>query len=198
MKRTMNIQLTEDIRGALSAYYPISKETAKELSNHTDKRHVEVGHFVEKESQIVQSEFVVLEGIIRSFTIDSKGNDISTDFFQAGKAITPTLMRSLNDKAFYSLQVISKTATLLEFNKKGMFEGMGQFEDLQMFGYQAMMVSASHQAEKEVVMLRCNGREKLNWFRAQFPELEGEIPHYYIASYLGMTPTSLSRLRGKK
>jgi len=33
-------------------------------------------------------------------------------------------MRSLNGAAFYNLQVISKKATLLVFNKKGMFEEM--------------------------------------------------------------------------
>jgi CRP-like cAMP-binding protein len=194
----MNTSLVEDIRKALSAYFPISREAAKQLSNHTEKRHLPFGHMVENENQVVQFEFIVLSGIIRSFTVDSKGNDISTHFYREGKAITPTLMRSLDDKAFFSLQVISPKATLLAFNKKGMFEDMDHFEDLEMFGYRAMMVSAAHQAEKEVVMLKCDGREKLNWFREQFPGLENEIPHYHIASYLGITPTSLSRLRGKK
>ena len=192
----MGNKLSEDIRNALSPYYPISKETANALVKHTQKRELEAGEIIEKENCLVKSEMVILEGTVRSFIHDSEGNEITTNFFQKGKAITPTLMRTLDDTAFYSLQAITDTI-LLEFDKAGMFQDMDHFKDLEMFGYRVMMVDASHRAEKEVVMLKCSGKEKLEWFRKNYPNFENEIPHYYIASFLGMTPTSLSRLRSK-
>jgi len=68
-------------------------------------------------------------------------------------------------------------------------------KDLETFGFKVMMQDAYKRAEREKILLTASGIEKLEWFRKSYPNLENEIPHYYIASFLGMTPTSLSRLR---
>ncbi len=49
------------------------------------------------------------------------------------------------------------------------------------------------QRELEIVMLDAGERYQL--FQQQFPTLEQLIPQYHIASYLGITPTQLSRIR---
>lgn len=51
------------------------------------------------------------------------------------------------------------------------------------------------QREVELVML--NADERYLIFQREFPELEQLIPQYHIASYLGVTPTQLSRIRRK-
>ncbi|MEM7563551.1 MAG: Crp/Fnr family transcriptional regulator, partial [Pseudomonadota bacterium] len=43
-----------------------------------------------------------------------------------------------------------------------------------------------------------NPENRLQTFMEQNPELFELIPHHYIASYLGITPVSLSRLRNKE
>jgi CRP-like cAMP-binding protein len=188
-------ELPDRVRNALSVYYPISSKTATALSRHTRIQHFEHGDHLEKENQVVHAEWVVLSGILRTYVTDNNGIEYTTNFFQAGRAITPSLTRSLDDRAFHSLQVISPSASLLFFDKKGMAEGMDEFKDLEIFGYRVMMMDAFQRAEKEVVMMKSSGKEKLSWLRKHFPNLENEVPHYFIASYLGMTPTSLSRLR---
>ena len=51
------------------------------------------------------------------------------------------------------------------------------------------------QREIEIVLLDANKRYQI--FRSAFPQLEQQIPQYHIASYLGITPTQLSRIRRK-
>ncbi|MDH5599450.1 MAG: Crp/Fnr family transcriptional regulator, partial [Cyclobacteriaceae bacterium] len=48
--------------------------------------------------------------------------------------------------------------------------------------------------EIEIVML--SAAERYELFKKKFPELEKSIPQYHIASYLGISPTQLSRIRG--
>jgi hypothetical protein len=79
-----------------------------------------------------------------------------------------------------------------------MFEHMQNYEDLEQFGPKVMMIDAMQRIERELILLKSTGKEKLDWFRKRFPNLENSIQHYHIASYLGMTSTSLSRIRGKK
>ncbi len=190
--------ITEQIKKALGRYAPISYKTALALSAHTKIKSFSEGDLIERENKKVYSEYVLLEGILRSFIIDNNGNDITINFFRDSDAVTPILMRSLNDIAFYNLEVLSKSATVLEFNSEAMFEHMDGFDDLQQFGFRVMMTVAMQGAEREVVLLKSSGKEKLEWFRERFPNLENEIPHYHISSFLGMTPTSLSRLRSEK
>jgi CRP-like cAMP-binding protein len=49
------------------------------------------------------------------------------------------------------------------------------------------------QREIEIVLLDADKRYQI--FQRNFPQLEQQIPQYHIASYLGITPTQLSRIR---
>lgn len=51
------------------------------------------------------------------------------------------------------------------------------------------------QREIDIVLLDADKRYLL--FQKEFPGLENMIPQYHIASYLGITPTQLSRIRKK-
>jgi len=51
------------------------------------------------------------------------------------------------------------------------------------------------QREIEIVLLDADERYRI--FQRDFPTLENLIPQYHIASYLGVTPTQLSRIRKK-
>ncbi|MGC9352945.1 MAG: Crp/Fnr family transcriptional regulator [Mariniphaga sp.] len=51
------------------------------------------------------------------------------------------------------------------------------------------------QREIEIVLLDADKRYQI--FQKDFPQLEQQIPQYHIASYLGITPTQLSRIRKK-
>ena len=52
------------------------------------------------------------------------------------------------------------------------------------------------QREIELVLLNASQRYRL--FQQEYPGLENRIPQYHIASYLGISPTQLSRIRAKK
>ena len=52
--------------------------------------------------------------------------------------------------------------------------------------------------QREWQLLTSSARERYEIFIAQYPELVPRVPQYDIASYLGISPVSLSRLVGKK
>ena len=49
--------------------------------------------------------------------------------------------------------------------------------------------------ERETSFLTDSARDRYANFLTQFPDLENRLPQYHIASYLGITPVSLSRIR---
>lgn len=186
------------IHKALNKYHQVSERTCQALTKVTEIQIFSEKELIEKEKEKCNSEFIILDGIIKAYVIDQNGDEVTINFFTNYMAITPTIMRSLDDIAFYNLQVLSKKASLLVFNKNGMFDHMQDYEDLEQFGPKVMMIDAMQKIERELVLLKSNGKEKLDWFRKRFPNLENSVQHYHIASFLGMTSTSLSRIRGKK
>ncbi|MBK9292376.1 MAG: Crp/Fnr family transcriptional regulator [Bacteroidetes bacterium] len=196
----MNDKLSssDTIKITLSKISPITKQTAIALASATEIRTLEKDTLIETSGQQVKYQFVVLKGIIRKFLTNVRGDEFTTDFFLANQAITPALLRSVDFMSFVNLQVISDKATVMFFSNKEMEATMQGNKDLEAFGFKVMMQDAFKRAEREKILLTASGIEKLEWFRKNYPKLENEIPHYYIASFLGLTPTSLSRLRGSK
>ncbi len=52
--------------------------------------------------------------------------------------------------------------------------------------------------QREIEMASLNAQERYNLFTLRMPEELQTIPQKYIASYLGMTPETLSRVRAKR
>ena len=52
-------------------------------------------------------------------------------------------------------------------------------------------------ADREWTLATLQGSDRLQQFRQSYQGLEDQIPHHYIASYLGMTTVTLSRLRSQ-
>lgn len=189
--------MIQQIQEALSRYSPISVQTAAALSKVAVIRDFSENDLIEKENGKIMTEFILLEGIVRAFLSGAGGEDITINFYTAGQAITPTILRGINDKSIYNLEVISKSARILVFDNIRMENEMQHFPDLQQFGYRVIMHDSVRRVEREALLLKETARNKLLWFRQVFPGLENQIQHYYIASYLGITPTSLSRIRAE-
>lgn len=51
--------------------------------------------------------------------------------------------------------------------------------------------------KKELEMLKCSAEERYRNFLKDYPGLSQRVPQYHIASYLGIAPESLSRIRRK-
>lgn len=52
--------------------------------------------------------------------------------------------------------------------------------------------------QRELRLLKCSAEERYHHFLTDFPGLSQRVPQYHIASYLGITPESLSRIRAKR
>ncbi len=51
--------------------------------------------------------------------------------------------------------------------------------------------------QREIALVLDDATTRYATFRREHPDLENQIPQYHIASYLGITPIHLSRIRGR-
>lgn len=136
----------------------------------------------------------VCSGFLRKYTIDEKGNE-HTVYFSIENWWTGD-RQSLMDKtpSTYNIDAVENTTVLLihETNFQLLMQQLPAFKDLVNKIFQRSL-SASH--ERINVTISLSAEEKYKYFLKKFPKLAGRIPLHMLASYLGMTRETLSRIR---
>ena len=72
-----------------------------------------------------------------------------------------------------------------------------KFKEVSSFIQKLTFEYLEQKQDREIRLLSEEAMANYLLFRKMFPKLENNIQHYHIASYLGITPTQLSRLRKK-
>lgn len=67
--------------------------------------------------------------------------------------------------------------------------------EIRAWGNEVLKHELALKVKREIQLASLNAKGRLLKFREQFPLLENLVPHPAIASYLGITNVSLSRLR---
>lgn len=134
------------------------------------------------------------EGVIRAFYRNNEGVEYNKHFFTKNNmvggysSLVTQLPNTINQQALTDCE-------LLIADYKKLTDLLDQHQDLERLlrkiaeGYFVI----KEKREVEIVLLEANKRYAI--FQKEYPQLEQQIPQYHIASYLGITPTQLSRIR---
>jgi CRP-like cAMP-binding protein len=147
-----------------------------------------------QEGQVCRYEYFVLQGCLRSFYIDRNSTEHTTMFAVEGwwtGNMKSFLKQSPSD---FSIQAIEDTV-LLRLNKlqvEELYSKVPKFERYFRILLQNRLLATQ---ERVAHHLSSSASEKYRQFLEKFPNIEKRVPLKHIASYLGITPTYLSRLR---
>lgn len=155
---------------------------------------IEKGESFIKKNQNNSKEYFVIEGICRSYINDTEGQEITITFFCQNSIISPYLSRTTKGKSDLNFQAL--THMKLGAMNASEFENL-MVENLEIreFGNTVLRNELKQKVEKEIDLASSTASERLLKFRKKYPLLENLIPHQAIATYLGITNISLSRLR---
>lgn len=149
-----------------------------------------------EEGKVSKTMFFVEKGCLRTW-INHDGKEITTQFFFEGDSVSSIESFRTNQPSLYSIESIEPcilyTVSQRDFQKvieeqptlRKMFE-----EHLfrRLFEGQRIMLS----------FLRNTPQQRYEELIRQYPHIVQRVPQHYIASYLGITPVSLSRIRNRK
>jgi CRP-like cAMP-binding protein len=147
-----------------------------------------------KEGQYTSSGYFVLKGCIRCYYLVD-GEEKTTAFYTELESLEPPCVISQKPSPYYvacvedSIILVSNDAI-----QKNSFEKFPRFESLcRIFSEQQL---AKNQASFDLFKIS-SPEERYLYLRENRPDLIQRAPQYQLASYLGITPQSLSRLRSR-
>lgn len=139
-----------------------------------------------------QNSYLVLKGCLRSYYIVD-GEERTTEFFTEEDIITP-VCTSDNTPSKYNI-VCLEDSVLLVSNPELETIGFSQFPQFEML-CRVMSEQALTQKQHEFDSFKIlNPEQRYKKLLLDRPHLIQRVPQYQIASYLGIMPQSLSRLR---
>lgn len=131
-------------------------------------------------------------GILRSFTLDNEGNENNLFFSMDNDFVIGNL--TPNMKCSFNAQSLTNSIVLVA-NYREYYDLMSQNQKLTEFHENILCVIHNKIRDRISKDFFSNSKKKYQMFLKDYPGLLNRIPHYYIASYLGITPTQLSRVR---
>ena len=136
---------------------------------------------------------VVLNGLVRSYYIDGDGNDITRGFaFNGGMCIDEGVV---GYEEHICVWETLEEATLMIFNVRELKHMIMSIESLKKIWIELLENGLRYKIYRENGFLLENAAERYLHFRKLDPELCSRVPQKHIATYLGITPESLSRIR---
>jgi len=166
--------------------YSISKE-----------KKVSKGEILIREGQTVNKTFFVSQGSLRSFCIDKEGKEHTLQFAIQDWWISDFMAIYNNEPASLTVECITD-ATVIEFNAQKLDEIYLQFPEFEAFQRKNLERHVVSLHKRILNQLQLTALERYNLFLEQYPNIEQHVPNYHIASYLGITQQSLSRVRAEK
>ena len=135
----------------------------------------------------------VLSGVVRSYYVDKDGNDITQYFASEGGWCIDSGMIGF-DEMQANWEAI-EDATLMLFDVKDMRDLIYSDERLKNIWIMSLEGGMRYKVYRENGFLVESASERYVAFRKRYPMLASRVPLRYIATYLGITPESLSRIR---
>ena len=141
-------------------------------------------------------EYILISGVLHRYNVSDRGDTVTTGFYMPKSVITLHFARTFSGKSIFSLQCLTDVV-LAQLLVTDLDRLRYINEECNEFGQQVVRTELARTFYNEVALRSFNAKERLLILRKQFPNLENLIPHTVIASYLGITNVSLSRLRNE-
>ncbi|MBQ2605465.1 MAG: Crp/Fnr family transcriptional regulator [Clostridiales bacterium] len=136
---------------------------------------------------------LMLNGTARSYYIDSEGNDITRGFAVEGSLFMDEGLYGYDERICMWEALEDSTVMLCETSRvKDLIRSNAAFKDLWIC---LLEMSVRYKLYRENGFLVESASERYMHFKKLYPEVCRRVPQKHIATYLGITPESLSRIR---
>ncbi len=153
---------------------------------------VRKGEFFIKEGQLNKRLGYILSGIVRGYVYDEDGNEVTTHFYHEEDILSgnfiPNVVSTVNLQALKDSSIsVGDFSLVMSYVNKN--------EEITRIINRAFEKMNRQFQSRLVSLANMDSTEKYEWFLKEYPNLINRIPHYYVANFLGITPTQLSRAR---
>lgn len=194
LKLVYNRMAIENLIAFLRSTNLVSNSMASEIASRFTEERLAKHDFLLEQGKVANKYFFLEKGFMRSFAFNTNGDDITTNFYSGGQVVFEV-------SSFFQ-RTVSKENIQCLADCEGWYIDYEQLNDLfhslpdfREFGRAILVRGFAALKTRMLSMITETAEERYAHLMRSNPEIFLHAPLKHIASYLGITDTSLSRIR---
>ncbi len=184
------------LKKVLSSLTDVTEQEWNEFKQLFTVRRIAKGEYFARAGVHASHVGFVVAGTLRAFYLSKDGTEYNKTFFQENTFIAAFASLVTQSKSYIDIQALENSEVLVARYKDivRLYETYHTFERM---GRRVVEIEWVKKEMREIRLVLTSAEERYKHFQQEHPGLERKIPQYQIASYLGITPVALSRIRSR-
>ncbi|MCZ4242982.1 Crp/Fnr family transcriptional regulator [Pedobacter punctiformis] len=185
--------MIDQFKNYLQEKIDLTDEQFNSISSPLRVKKFEKNEIIQYKGDIFKYGFFVGKGLLRAYSIDSKGKEHILQFAPE-KWLISDRNNMVNEPSIFFIDAIENTEAILLPNDF-LAEAARKVPCLLALNVTMLNNSIRFMQKRINMLLSATAEERYLDFIKLYPNLTLRVPQWMIASYLGITPESLSRVR---
>lgn len=189
--------MKQKLQKFLKQIIPFLNEDLEALVDLFQEKKLRKKTFLAKKGEYSKQIAFIVSGVLRAYYSNDKGEEYNKTFFTENSFVGAYSSLVTGQKNMIDIDCLTDCTLLVaDFQKvTKLYNYYPKIERLARILAEQFFVSKE---KREIELVTLEAKERYSIFQEEHPQLEQLIPQYHIASYLGISPTQLSRIRGQK
>jgi CRP-like cAMP-binding protein len=175
---------------------PLSQEEQELIKNYLTPKKLRKKQYLLQEGDVCKFIAFVEKGALREYSLDENGNEYIIQFALEGWTISDLYSFLTSEPATYNIDAL-EDAELLLITKSAHEELLQKLPKYET--YTRLQITGAYIAMQKRLtsIISSTLEERYTNFNALYPNIVQRVPQHMIASYMGLQPETLSRIRRK-
>lgn len=178
----------------MEKYTNFNKEELQEIMGNMLVETYEKGTLLLRQGDVSSKCYLVLNGCVRQYCYGEDGKEITNNFFTEEQSVAIFKSYKLRMPSNYFLSCVEDT-TLLIGDMESDEKMYKRFPELQNISRSMLELNFGETQDESAKFKSETPEERYRSLAKQRPGLIKRVPQHQLASYLGITPESLSRIK---
>ena len=181
----------------LKSYFDVEQENLEKISAHFDLIQLKKNDYYLKENQYSTQLGFVQSGILREFTLDENGKEITKWISTNGYFVVDLVSFYFQKPARWNIQALTD-CEIFVINQENFRKISDEIQNWETLEKLFIAKCFGHLEDRIVNQISLNAEQRYDQLFGFNKELFNQVPLQYLASMIGMTPETFSRIRHQK